>query len=189
MSYAAPGAAEVFPIGPTAAPKSASTSDAPHTRPDILERPRDKTRNAEVSLSALQYLFSEMVTYSQSRVAGIGDLERILAQMGYRVGQRAVVLLTHRLETASNPKNPRRETRLLPVLLWIHSTFWRAVFGSQADSLERSTESGRGDECESLLTRHDFYEHAVVLPRHLGAERDAPAKRGGILCGHSGSCA
>lgn len=147
MSYAAPGGAEVFPIGQSAAQKSASTSDAPHTRPDILERPRDKTRYAEVNMSTLQYLFAEMVTYSQSRVAGIADLERVLAQMGYRVGQRAVVILTHRLETAANPKNPRRETRLLPVLLWIHNTFWRAVFGAQADGLERSTESGRGDEC------------------------------------------
>ena len=62
MSYAAPGGAEVFPIGQSVAQKSASTSDAPHTRPDILERPRDKTRYAEVNMSTLQYLFAEMVT-------------------------------------------------------------------------------------------------------------------------------
>lgn len=148
MSYATPGATDVFPLGQTAL-RRASMGDAPHARPDILERPRDKTRYAEVNLSALQYLFAEMVAYAQSRVAGIADLERLLSQMGYRVGQRAVVLLMHRIEMSANPKNPKRETRLLPVLLWIHSTMWRAVFGAQADSLERSTESGRGDECAS----------------------------------------
>lgn len=115
--------------------------------PDILERPRDKTRTSEVSTSALQFLFAEMVAYAQGRVAGITDFERLLANMGMGVGQRALILLTHRKETSANPKKPRRETRLLPTLLWLHTTFWKSTFGMQADSLERSTESGRSDEC------------------------------------------
>lgn len=44
--------------------------------PDILERPRDRSRNIEVSSSALAFLFAEMVSYTQNRVSGISDLEK-----------------------------------------------------------------------------------------------------------------
>lgn len=44
--------------------------------PDILERPRDRTRNSEVSASSLAFLFAEVVSYTQNRVLGISDLER-----------------------------------------------------------------------------------------------------------------
>lgn len=155
---AMPPPTDTFPFAaPSArAPRwrSASHSEAHGGKPtDILERPRDKTRGAEVSLDALQFLFAEMVTYTQSRVSGIAEFERLLACMGYRVGERALAMLTLRNESASNPKNPRRETRLLPALLWVNNTFWKAVFGTPADSLERSTESGRGDECAWLRWR------------------------------------
>lgn len=129
----------------------ASVEDVrPTTIPDILDRPRDKTRASEVSTSALQFLFAEMVAYAQLHVSGIADFERLLSTMGMRVGQRALILLAHRRETSTNPKKPRRETRLLPTLLWVHSTLWKAVFGVQADNLERSTEEGRSDECRSF---------------------------------------
>ena len=44
-------------------------------RPSILDRPLNKTRNSEVSLSAFAYLFSEMLQYAQKRASGIADLE------------------------------------------------------------------------------------------------------------------
>jgi trafficking protein particle complex subunit 5 len=44
--------------------------------PDILERPRDRTRTNEVSASSLAFLFAEMVSYTQNRVSGISDLEK-----------------------------------------------------------------------------------------------------------------
>lgn len=44
--------------------------------PDIMERPRDRTRNSEVSSSALAFLFAEVVSYTQNRVLGISDLEK-----------------------------------------------------------------------------------------------------------------
>ncbi|SOV07732.1 related to TRS31 - TRAPP subunit of 31 kDa involved in targeting and fusion of ER to golgi transport vesicles [Ustilago sp. UG-2017a] len=116
--------------------------------PDIVERPRDKTRQSEVALSSLSFLFSEIVTYTQNRVTGVTDLEKRLSLIGYTVGQRVLGLAMHRQEMTNNPKNPKRETRLLPALLWIHTGFWKAAFGKAADSLERSTEAGRGDECK-----------------------------------------
>lgn len=45
-------------------------------RPNIYDRPLNKTRNAEVSASAFAFLFSEIVQYTQKRVSGINDLER-----------------------------------------------------------------------------------------------------------------
>jgi hypothetical protein len=38
-------------------------------------------------------------------------------------------------------KNIRRETRVINVLYFIHTTVWKALFGRPADSLERSTEN------------------------------------------------
>lgn len=116
--------------------------------PDIVERPRDKTRQNEVSLSALSFLFSEIVSYTQNRVTGVTDLEKRLSLIGYTIGQRVLAMAMHRQEMSANAKNPKRETRLLPTLLWIHTGFWKAAFGKPADSLERSTEAGRGDECK-----------------------------------------
>jgi trafficking protein particle complex subunit 5 len=79
-----------------------------------------------------------------------------LSLLGYRVGQRVLPLLSHRIEFPTPPslssgsstynRNPKRETRLLPVLLWLHTQLWKALFGKPADSLERSTE--KEDECE-----------------------------------------
>ena len=45
-------------------------------RPNIYDRPLNKTRNAEVSASAFALRFSEIVQYTQKRVSGINDLER-----------------------------------------------------------------------------------------------------------------
>jgi hypothetical protein len=62
-----------------------------------------------------------------------------LNELGYRVGIRALDLLVWR------EKNSKRETRVLGMLYFIHTTVWKAMFGKQADSLEKSTENE--DEC------------------------------------------
>lgn len=81
-----------------------------------------------------------------------------LSLLGYRVGQRVLPLLYHRIEFPVAPSQssgsstynriPKREIRLLAVLLWLHTQLWKALFGRAADSLERSTE--KSDECETL---------------------------------------
>jgi hypothetical protein len=43
-------------------------------------------------------------------------------------------------------KSGKREVKLLQILMFIHSTVWKSVFGKVADSLERSTDND--DECE-----------------------------------------
>ena len=147
----------------TTAPTASSTSS---TLPDLLERPRDKTKNSQVAASSLAFLYAEMVSYTQSRVSGIGELEKKLSLLGYHLGQRFLPLLHARLESptgggsASSSKNPKREIRLLPMLLWVHGQAWKALFGKAADSLERSTE--RSDECECL----DGLEDRLVVSIH-----------------------
>ena len=49
-------------------------------------------------------------------------------------------------------KTPKRELKLLPVLMLVHTRVWKAVFGKPADAIERSVENG--DECESLNIVH-----------------------------------
>lgn len=81
-----------------------------------------------------------------------------LSLLGYRVGQRLLPLLSHRIEFPVAPslssssstynRTPKREVRLLAVLLWIHTQLWKALFGRAADSLERSTE--KSDECACM---------------------------------------
>lgn len=65
-------------------PSATATATAgtlkPLSRPNIYDRPLNKTRTAEVSASAFAFLFSEIVQYMQKRVSGINDLERRYAQ-------------------------------------------------------------------------------------------------------------
>ncbi|KAI9034324.1 NO signaling/Golgi transport ligand-binding domain-containing protein [Hyaloraphidium curvatum] len=113
---------------------SVGSTDAKGKRQPILERPVNKTRNAEVSLASFALLLSEMIAYSQKRVTGIQDLEKKLSDFGFRVGIRSLELITWR------EKGSKRETRILNILYFIHSIVWKSLFGKQADALEKSTE-------------------------------------------------
>ncbi|KAF7727002.1 TRAPP subunit trs31 [Apophysomyces ossiformis] len=123
----------------------------------ILERNLNKTKGTEVSLSAQNFLFSEMLQYTQKRVNGIQDLERKLNEFGYRVGVRILELLIWREKVA------KRETRVLGVLYFIHSVVWKALFGKQADSLEKSTEN----EDEYMISDND-----PVLSRYISVPKE-----------------
>lgn len=62
----------------------------------------------------------------------MGELERKLEEVGHGVGLRLLEILAYR-ERAG-----RRDTRLLDVLRFIHSTLWKYLFGRQAKDLEQS---------------------------------------------------
>ncbi|KAG0738572.1 hypothetical protein G6F57_005444 [Rhizopus arrhizus] len=124
----------------------------------ILEKNLNKSRGTEISLSAQTFLFSEMLQYAQKRVNGIQDLERKLNEFGYRVGFRMLELLTWREKVA------KRETKVLGILYFIHSTVWKALFGKQADSLEKSTENEDEymiSDNEPILTKY------ISVPKEL----------------------
>ncbi|KAK0232824.1 NO signaling/Golgi transport ligand-binding domain-containing protein [Armillaria fumosa] len=131
-------------------------------RPNIYDRNLNKPRVTDVSGAAFSFLFSEIVQYTQKRVSGINDLERRfvsclkfrispnnhprLNTLGYRIGTRVLELMVWRAESSS--KAPKREIRLLPSLMSIHTQVWRAVFGKPADAIEKSVENA--DECMPL---------------------------------------
>ncbi|TFK30684.1 transporter particle subunit trs31 [Coprinopsis marcescibilis] len=140
-----------------------STQKVPLNRPgpSIYDRPLNKSRGAEVSVSAFAFLLSEIVQYTQKRVNGINDLERRLNTLGYRIGVRVVELMLWRSESSS--KTPKREVRLLPVLMMIHSQVWKAVFGKAADAIEKSVENAD----EYMIIDND-----PVIERHISVPRD-----------------
>ncbi|KAH9982164.1 NO signaling/Golgi transport ligand-binding domain-containing protein [Lactifluus volemus] len=141
---------------PSAPPIPTTTTGTPKplSRPNIYDRPLNKTRNAEVSASAFAFLFSEIVQYMQKRVSGINDLERRLNTLGYRIGTRGWNLWYGA---------PKREIRFLPALMSIHTNVWKAVFGKPADAIEKSVQN----EDEYMIIDND-----PVVTRNISVPRD-----------------
>lgn len=124
----------------------------------IVDKPFRQGRQ-EISLSSFAYLFSELVQYCQSRVSNISELERKLDEVGYGVGLRLLEVLCYR------ERGQRRETRLLDMLKFIHSTLWRYLFGRQARDLEQSNSA----EDEYMISDTDlFVTKYVSVPREMG---------------------
>ncbi|GBG80615.1 hypothetical protein CBR_g31075 [Chara braunii] len=126
---------------------------------NVVDRPIGKGKN-EVSLSAFAFLFSELVQYCQTRVDNVAELERKLESSGFGIGLRMLELLCHR------EKGNRRETRLLGILSFVHSTVWKALFGKVADSLEKSTEH----EDEYMISEKELLVNRFIsVPKDMGA--------------------
>jgi len=64
-----------------------------------------------------------------------------LNDYGRRVGAKLFELVVFR------ERNAKRETRVLGILQFIHTTIWKTLFGRPADSLEKSRDNE--DECNS----------------------------------------
>eukprot|EP00850_Spirogloea_muscicola_P010501 SM000062S19887 [mRNA] locus=s62:138655:140841:- [translate_table: standard] len=139
----------------------------------------------QVGLSAFAFLFSELVQYSQARVSNVPELERKLEDAGYGVGLRMLELLCHRekatkgtniavnevritaeISVKVQQKGSKRETRLLQILTFVHSSVWKALFGKVADSLEKSTEH----EDEYMISERELLVNRFVsVPRDMGS--------------------
>ncbi|KAF3452975.1 hypothetical protein FNV43_RR03408 [Rhamnella rubrinervis] len=125
---------------------------------NVLDKPLSKGKQ-EVSLSAFAFLFSELVQYNQTQVDNIAELERRLEDAGYAVGARVLELLCHR------DKGNRRETRLLGILSFVHSTVWKVLFGKVADSLEKGTEH----EDEYMISEKELLVNRFIsIPKDMG---------------------
>ncbi|EIM92709.1 TRAPP complex subunit trs31 [Stereum hirsutum FP-91666 SS1] len=134
----------------------------PLSRPNIYDRPLNKSRTAQVSASSFAFLFSELVQYTQKRVNGINDLERRLNTLGYRLGTRVLELMVWRAESAS--KAPKREIRFLPALMNIHTNVWKAVFGKPADAIEKSVEN---DDEYMIIDNDPIITRNISVPRDM----------------------
>lgn len=126
----------------------------------MIEKPLHRGK-IEVPLSTFAYLFSELVQYSQMNVSNVGDLERRLEAVGWSVGVRLLEILTYR-ERAG-----RRETRLLDMLRFVHSTVWKYMFGRAASDLEQSNT----DEDEYMISDNNalFMTKYTSVPKEMGS--------------------
>jgi len=84
-----------------------------------------------------------------------------LNTLGYRIGTRELELMLWRTEGSS--KTPKREIKLLSVLMMIHTQVWKAVFGKHADAIERSVENPD----EYMIIDND-----PPIERHISVPRD-----------------
>jgi hypothetical protein len=74
-------------------------------------------------------------------------------------------------------KSLKRETRVLNVLSFIYSNFWKALFSKQADSLERGTENAD----EYMITDNDpQLTKYMSVPKEFGS-LNCGAFIGGLL--------
>lgn len=80
--------------------------------------------NKPIKWLCLFYLYTSSAFYSFYR----------LSDMGYGIGQRIVNLIFIR------DKNFKRETKLINMLIFIKTTFWRTLFGKEADKLEHAND-------------------------------------------------
>ncbi len=156
-----------------------TSTPAPVIRPktSILDKSLSRGKQ-EVSLAAFALLFSEMVQYCQSRSSTVPELQQKLHDLGWqvrifeellnflfatnyllfneKVGARILDLLFVR-ERAS-----RRETKLLNVLLMVKSTLWKALFGKEADKLERANDD---DKTYYIIEREPLVNRFISVPK------------------------
>ncbi|TPX72696.1 hypothetical protein SpCBS45565_g00269 [Spizellomyces sp. 'palustris'] len=140
-------------------------------RPAILERNLSKGKSNEVSVAAYAFLFAEMLSYATKKSSGIQDMEKKLSDFGYRVGIRFLELIVFRERTG------RRDTRLLNVLSFIHSTIWKTLFGKVADALEKGTEN----EDEYMISDNEpNITKFIAVPREM-SQLSCGAFIGGVV--------
>jgi len=122
-----------------------------------------------------------MTSKGGKSTSSFSDFDLIVVRLntlGYRVGIRVLELMIWRAESSS--KAPKREIRLLPALMSIHTHVWRAVFGRPADALEKSVENA--DECwyldlARLLACIDpladmIIDNDPLVERHISVPKD-----------------
>mmetsp|Transcript_34088 Transcript_34088/g.89506 ORF Transcript_34088/g.89506 Transcript_34088/m.89506 type:complete len:185 (+) Transcript_34088:297-851(+) len=119
--------------------------------PGILDRPIGKGKG-EINLSTFAFLFSEIVQYSHKRVDSIPALQEKLSDIGRRVGDRMLELLVMR------ERSSKRETKLNQFLLFIQMVVWKALFGKQADLLEKSSDADN----EYLISDRDLLVNRFI---------------------------
>lgn len=145
----------------TAGPAAAAES-APAVLGDggILDRPLPKQRG-EVSESAYLYLFSEVVQYCQTRAQTPDEFKERLAAVGHSMGVRHAELLAYRSTRL------QRFTDLTEALKFVSSTAWKALFGKEADGLEKVT--GSKSTCLFLFFPPFFAQlHTWHARTHVG---------------------
>ncbi|GMR37531.1 hypothetical protein PMAYCL1PPCAC_07726, partial [Pristionchus mayeri] len=113
----------------------------------------------EVNQSTFAVLYSEIIRYAQKRVNTDTELHDRLATYGKFVGERMLDVIYLR------EKGYKRETKLLPTLIFIKSVVWKNLFNKEADKLERSND----DQKTYLLI-----ENSPIVNSFISIPKDKP---------------
>ena len=106
---------------------------ATKTKRSIVDQPIVKSQST-INLAAFSLLFCELVEYSQGKCSTIKELESRLSDAGKNIGYKVIDLIVIR------DKNFRRETRVINILMFIKTVFWRTLFNKEADKLEQAND-------------------------------------------------
>ncbi|XP_018327532.1 trafficking protein particle complex subunit 5 [Agrilus planipennis] len=129
------------------------------SRTGILDKPLSRGKS-EASLSCYALLFAEIVQYCQNKSHTVPELQNRLHSLGKNVGVKLIDLYFLR------ERGGKRETKILNILLFLKSTFWKALFGREADKLEHSND----DECTYyLMEKEPLVNKYISVPRDKGS--------------------
>ncbi|KAK7492878.1 hypothetical protein BaRGS_00015825 [Batillaria attramentaria] len=114
----------------------------------------------EVNAATYALLFSEIVQYCQNRVYTVPELQNKLAEMGQHVGSHLLDVLFLR------EKGFKREIKLLSMLIFIKSNFWKTVFGKEAEKLEQANDDER---TYFIIEKEPLVNKYISVPKDKGS--------------------
>jgi len=114
----------------------------------------------EVNIATFALLFSEIVQYSQNRVHTVPELQNKLSELGQHVGAHILDVLFLR------EKGYKREVKLLSMLIFIKSTFWKILFGKEADKLEQANDD---DRTYYIIEKEPLVNKFISVPKDKGS--------------------
>ena len=103
------------------------------SKKSVVDQPIIKSQST-INLAAFSLLFCELVEYSQGKSSTIDELQNRLSDAGKHIGSRILDLIVNR------EKNFRRETRIINMLMFIKTVFWKTLFNKDADKLEQAND-------------------------------------------------
>lgn len=124
----------------------------------IVDQPIIKSQST-INLSAFSLLFCELVEYSQGKSSTIQELQTRLSDAGKHIGCRMVDLIVNR------DKNFRRETRIINILMFIKTVFWRTLFNKDADKLEQANDD---NSIYYLIESEPITNKFISMPKDKG---------------------
>ncbi|KAI3406997.2 TRS31 [Candida oxycetoniae] len=136
-----------------------TVSLTPTSTNSIYDRNITSRKPHEISLSALSFLFCEIVNWAHKKSKGVHDLENRLNGLGYQIGQRYLELVKLR----EGFKLYKREIKILGILQFIHGPFWKTVFGKFANELEKS---------QDISNEYMIVENIPTLNRFISIPKD-----------------
>uniref|UniRef100_A0A0E0DNQ4 Trafficking protein particle complex subunit n=1 Tax=Oryza meridionalis TaxID=40149 RepID=A0A0E0DNQ4_9ORYZ len=154
--------------------QQSSTNTSPTRRLSSLSKGKKKRKGEELDYSAPSGHSPIHATRSASRRHDRGErssgrrppLRRRVGKMiGVGKAKQYANVLDKPLSRGRQEGN-RRETRLLGILSFIHSTVWKVLFGKVADSLEKGTEH----EDEYMISEKELLVNRFIsVPKDMGA--------------------